>query len=274
MAKSFLSKSGLTSLWSKLKEKFVAKEAGKGLSTNDYTTEEKQKLAGLSNYTLPQASATTLGGVKVGEGLDVAAGVLSLGEHDHTAADVSGLSQVATSGAYADLTGTPTIPTDNSQLANGAGYQTSEQVEAAITEKGYQTAQQVETAITEKGYQTAQQVETAITGKGYQTASQVESAITGKGYQTASQVQSAISAAGHLKRAIVESLPEVGSADENTVYMMLSDGAEGENIYEEWMVIEGVWERIGSTDVDLSGYLQETDMVEITDEEIDEILAT
>lgn len=259
MAKSFLSKSGLTSLWSKLKEKFVAKEAGKGLSTNDYTTEEKQKLAGLSNYTLPQASATTLGGVKVGEGLDVAAGVLSLGEHDHTAADVSGLSQVATSGAYADLTGTPTIPTDNSQLANGAGYQTSEQVEAAITEKGYQTAQQVETA---------------ITGKGYQTASQVESAITGKGYQTASQVQSAISAAGHLKRAIVESLPEVGSADENTVYMVLSDGAEGENIYEEWMVIKGAWERIGSTDVDLSGYLQETDMVEITDEEIDEILAS
>ena len=259
MAKSFLSKSGLTSLWSKLKEKFVAKEAGKGLSTNDYTTEEKQKLAGLSNYTLPQASATTLGGVKVGEGLDVAAGVLSLGEHDHTAADVSGLSQVATSGAYGDLTGTPTIPTDNSQLANGAGYQTSEQVEAAITEKGYQTAQQVETA---------------ITGKGYQTASQVESAITGKGYQTAAQVAEAISGAGHLKRAIVESLPEVGSADENTVYMVLSDGAEGENIYEEWMVIEGVWERIGSTDVDLSGYLQETDMVEITDEEIDEILAT
>ena len=259
MAKSFLSKSGLTSLWSKLKEKFVAKEAGKGLSTNDYTTEEKQKLAGLSNYTLPQASATTLGGVKVGEGLDVAAGVLSLGEHDHTAADVSGLSQVATSGAYADLTGTPTIPTDNSQLANGAGYQTSEQVESAITEKGYQTSEQVEAAITEKGYQTSEQV---------------ESAITGKGYQTASQVQSAISAAGHLKRAIVESLPEVGSADENTVYMVLSDGAEGENIYEEWMVIEGAWERIGSTDVDLSGYLQETDMVEITDEEIDEILAT
>ena len=152
MAKSFLSKSGLTSLWSKLKEKFVAKEAGKGLSTNDYTTEEKQKLAGLSNYTLPQASETTLGGVKVGEGLDVAAGVLSLGEHDHTAADVSGLSQVATSGAYADLTGTPTIPTDNSQLANGAGYQTSEQVESAITGKGYQTAAQVAEAISGAGH--------------------------------------------------------------------------------------------------------------------------
>lgn len=244
MAKSFLSKDGLTSLWSKLKERFVAKEAGKGLSTNDYTTAEKQKLAGLSNYTLPQASTTTLGGVKVGEGLEIASGMLSLGDHDHAAADVSGLSKVATSGKYTDLTGTPTIPTDNSQLANGAGYQTSEQVEAAITEKGYQTA------------------------------SQVQSAIASKGYQTASQVQSAISAAGHLKRAIVGELPEAGSADENTVYMMKADGAEGENIYEEWMVIEGAWERIGSTDVDLSGYLQISDMVEITDEEIDEILAS
>lgn len=259
MLKSFLSKDGLASLWSKLKERFVAKEAGKGLSTNDYTTAEKDKLAGLSNYTLPQASATTLGGVKVGEGLEIASGVLSLGDHDHAAADVSGLSKVATSGKYTDLTGTPTIPTDNSQLANGAGYQTSAQVEEAITEKGYQTASQVETA---------------ITGKGYQTASQVQSAITSKGYQTAQQVQSAISAAGHLKRSIVAQLPQAGSADANTVYMMKEDGAAGENVYTEWMVIEGAWERIGSTDVDLSGYLQETDMVEITDEEIDQILAS
>lgn len=45
----------------------VTKEAGKGLSTNDYTTAEKEKLAGIAaganNYTLPTAS-TTLGGVK------------------------------------------------------------------------------------------------------------------------------------------------------------------------------------------------------------------
>ena len=31
---------------------YVLKETGKGLSTNDYTTAEKTKLAGLSNYTL------------------------------------------------------------------------------------------------------------------------------------------------------------------------------------------------------------------------------
>lgn len=44
--------------------KFVAQVPGKGLSSNDFTTAEKNKLAGLSNYTLPQATASALGGVK------------------------------------------------------------------------------------------------------------------------------------------------------------------------------------------------------------------
>ena len=46
-------------------DKFVAKVAGKDLSSNDYTTEEKTKLAGLSKYELPAATATDLGGVIV-----------------------------------------------------------------------------------------------------------------------------------------------------------------------------------------------------------------
>lgn len=48
----------------------VDKVSGKGLSTNDYTTTEKNKLAGIAtnanNYTLPKAGAETLGGVKIG----------------------------------------------------------------------------------------------------------------------------------------------------------------------------------------------------------------
>ena len=38
---------------------------------NNYTTTEKNKLAGLVNYTLPTASANTLGGVKVGTNLSI-----------------------------------------------------------------------------------------------------------------------------------------------------------------------------------------------------------
>ena len=41
-------------------------------TTASYTTEEKTKLAGLENYTLPVASDTTLGGIKVGSGLSIA----------------------------------------------------------------------------------------------------------------------------------------------------------------------------------------------------------
>lgn len=42
----------------------VDKVEGKGLSENNYTTAEKNKLANLQNYTLPTATKTTLGGVK------------------------------------------------------------------------------------------------------------------------------------------------------------------------------------------------------------------
>ena len=49
----------------------VDKVSGKGLSSNDYTTVEKEKLASLNNYVLPQASSTTLGGVKIGTTLEM-----------------------------------------------------------------------------------------------------------------------------------------------------------------------------------------------------------
>ena len=41
----YLDDNGLRYLWTKIKNIFVAKESGKGLSSNDYTTTEKNKLA-------------------------------------------------------------------------------------------------------------------------------------------------------------------------------------------------------------------------------------
>ena len=49
----------LTTLMNKITSK-VDKIDGKGLSTNDYTTAEKNKLAGLSNYTHPSNHASTM----------------------------------------------------------------------------------------------------------------------------------------------------------------------------------------------------------------------
>lgn len=76
----YLDQDGLLYFWQKIKAKLAGKVdvvTGKGLSTNDYTTAEKEKLAGLSNYTLPTASSSTKGGIKVGSGLSISDEVLS-----------------------------------------------------------------------------------------------------------------------------------------------------------------------------------------------------
>lgn len=74
----------------------VDKVEGKGLSTEDYTTAEKTKLAGIeanaNNYTLPTASASTLGGIKVGANLaiDSSTGALS-GDYSNASTSAAGL---------------------------------------------------------------------------------------------------------------------------------------------------------------------------------------
>lgn len=45
---------------------------------------------------------------------------------------------------------------------------------------------------------------------------------------------------------IVESLP-TENIQTNTIYMVLGEDGEGENIYEEWMYINETWEKVGST---------------------------
>lgn len=71
----------LTSVSTKIDTK-VDKETGKGLSTNDYTTAEKTKLAGIAenanNYSLPTASSSTLGGVKIGDNININNGTISV----------------------------------------------------------------------------------------------------------------------------------------------------------------------------------------------------
>lgn len=80
--------------------RYVKKEAGKVLSSNDFTNAEKTKLAGLENTVVDSALDTTstnpVQNKKVAEALN-------------TKADAASLATVATSGSYNDLTDTPTI---------------------------------------------------------------------------------------------------------------------------------------------------------------------
>ena len=78
MAKKYIDQNAFLYIWQKITNIFVKKESGKGLSTNDYTTEDKNKLAQLENYSLPTASTTVKGGIKVGTGLTMEGEVLSV----------------------------------------------------------------------------------------------------------------------------------------------------------------------------------------------------
>lgn len=92
-------------------------------------------------------------------------------------------------------------------------------------------------------------------------------------FATQAQVAEAVAAAGHLSRQIVSVLPEAASADASTIYMVPKASALNGNSYDEYMVINGSWERIGGSDVDLSGYLKTGDVKPITNAEIDAIVA-
>lgn len=91
---SYLDQNGLLYFWQKIVNKFVAKETGKGLSTNDFTTELKNKLDGIAS----------------GAQVNV--------KPDWNAA----------TGNAAEILNKPTIPSKTSDLTNDSGFITSEQV--------------------------------------------------------------------------------------------------------------------------------------------------
>lgn len=118
MAIEYLDKSGLTLLISKIKTALNGKVdvvSGKGLSTNDYTSAEKQKLSGIASG----AQANVIESVKVNG------------------------TKLTPSSKAVDVT----VPTKTSQLTNDSGYQSATSVESIITAKGYQTQSQVQSLI-------------------------------------------------------------------------------------------------------------------------------
>ena len=149
---------------------------------------------------------------------------------------------------------------------------TDDQISSKIESYGYQTSTQVEQTVTGKGYQTAGQVKATVEGYGYQTASQVNTAITGKGYQTSAQVQTAIKNAmagiAGIGIQVVESLPGTGT---NGVIYLVAHKHGDKDSYDEyvWVASTKTYEKIGNTDIDLSGYVQKAELTELTDRDLE-----
>lgn len=207
--KKFLDNNGLLYFWQKIVNAFVKKDGSKVLSDNNYTTAEKEKLAGLNNYTLPKATTTTLGGIKAGAGVEVTEdGTLN-----------------ATGGGTADAVDWSNVqnkPTKLSDFMNDSGFQTASDVQGAIN-----------------------------------TATE--------GLATEEYVNSKVSTVYKYKGSVAneEALPE--SPELGDTYNLEDTGAN--------VAWDGTkWDPLGMT-IDLSGYVQENDLVAITNQEIDTIVA-
>ena len=72
---------------------------------------------------------------------------------------------------------------------------------------------------------------------------------------------------GNFKKEIVEELPPVGKDD--VIYLLRKDTASGSDIYDEYLWIDGVWNPIGSTDVDLANYYDKATVDEKLDAKAD-----
>lgn len=222
--KKYLGVTTVTYLMAKIKSLFVAKEAGKGLSTNDFTNQDKSKLDGLQNYTLPKASTESLGGIMVGAGLTIdGEGHLS-----------------ATGGGEADSVNWENVigkPTAVSEFENDSGYQTASDVESKIIGKGYQTSAQVDEKLTV-----------------YAKKSDIASALKYKGSKnTYSELPSSGQSVGDVWNVVQADSSHNIKAGDNVAW----NGSS-------WDVLSGT--------VDLSGYVQDSDLVEITTGEIDSII--
>ena len=100
----------------------------------------------------------------------------------------------------------------------------------------------------------------------------------GAGFQNESQVNALIATAiadiTSFEYQIVQSLPATG--EKGVIYLVPNSGTSP-NVYDEYIWIasgsSGSFEMIGTTAVDLSDYMKKTDMVAITNAEIDAVVA-
>lgn len=93
-------------------------------------------------------------------------------------------------------------------------------------------------------------------------------AVTGKAVYDF--VTAAIAGVSGFHAEIVSELPETGQA--NILYLVAKTSAASGDGYDEYLYINGAFERVGSTDIDLSGYVKASEMHAITNTEITEIV--
>lgn len=104
---------------------------------------------------------------------------------------------------------------------------------------------------------------TVITAIGEELDGKSDVGHTHSQYQTASDVNGAITQAlGNITEFSISVLSALPSTGEQGVFYFIPNNGSGNNIYDEYVWVNNSFEKIGSTEVDLSNYLQKTDIAD------------
>ncbi len=267
MSKEYAGQNTLTYLVTLIKTALrdkVDKADGKGLSTNDFTTEEKNKLAGIASGATAVTVADSLASTSKTDALSANQGKV-LDEKIKALSD--GMSDLG----YGDML-------KSAYDTNGDGVVDNAEKLGGQTPDYYAKATDVPAAVSQ-----------LTNDSGFQTAGQVESAINGKGYQTSEQVDAKINAAVSsvykpCGSVAFDALPELGVSVLGNVYnitnafITTADFTEGSGAKYPAGTNVAVVEAAGtykydalSGAVDLSGYVQESELAEINNDEVSQI---
>lgn len=227
--RKYLDNNGLAYYDGKVKARFVAKEAGKGLSTNDYTDAEKAKVAA--------AQANVIETVKVNGS--------ALTPDGNKAVDIAVPTKTS------DITNDSNFAVDANYVHTDNNYSDTEKAKVAAAQANViETVKVNGTALTPDANKA---VDVAVPTK----TSDLTNDST---FQTQAEVNTAISTAiagvTQFDYEVVATLPASGV--KGTIYLVANSGT-GSNIYDEYLWISNAWEKIGTTEIDLSGYYTKTE---------------
>ena len=216
-------------------ENKVDKEENKGLSTNDYTTAEKNKLANLENY--DDTEVRNLINTKQDKG------------------DYALKSEIPTK--TSDLINDSDFVEDSSYVHTDNNYTTNEKTKLASLNNYDDT--EIKEDITD--LETTKADKTEIPDVSNFITNTVDNLVNyykkSETY-TQAEVNSLISTLSGLKLEVVQTLP-TEDISTSTIYLVPKTTAETGDVYDEYIYVSNNWEHIGSTTADLTGYVKNTD---------------